>query len=207
MTVVSLHPLFILYGTEFWGIMELYVEKETPSHQDFFNYFADLLENPGRSKTHIFDQQRYVTATKECLQLCLCSHSKFSKRATESDYWDKALRRSRPSLWRRRLGVHGKLRRGRHYLKVQRLKSLKTQTFLDPSVPLENEYTRSLSYRWVLDLLPSFLEKSAISLELGEVLRGCTFTTMGQKFPRRMRLAKEAITKYLLRVESGAGEP
>jgi len=79
MTVVSLHPLFILYGTEFWGIMGLYVEKETPSHQDFLNYFADLLENPGRSKTHVFDQQRYVTTTKECLQLCLCSHSKFSK--------------------------------------------------------------------------------------------------------------------------------
>jgi hypothetical protein len=43
-----------------------------------------------------------------------------------------------------------------------------------------------------------------ISLELANVLHCCTFTTMGQKFPQRMRLAKEAISRYLLRVESAS---
>jgi len=46
MPIVSLHPLFILYGTEFWGMTELYIKKEVPSHQEFFNCFAGLLEDP-----------------------------------------------------------------------------------------------------------------------------------------------------------------
>lgn len=204
--IVPLHPLFILYGTEFWGIVELYIEKEVPSHQEFFNYFAGLLEDPERSKTYVFDQQRYVVASKECMQLCLCRHSKFSRGTVEFAYRDKVLRRNKPSLWRRRLGVHSRIRKGRRHLKARQLKSLKAQDYLDNSVPAENEYSRSLSYRWALDLLPSFLEKSATSLGLAEVLRGCTFTTMGLKFPRRMRLAKEAVLKYLLRIDSGVGE-
>jgi hypothetical protein len=73
----------------------------------------------------------------------------------------------------------------------------------DPNNRSEREYWRSLSYRCALDVLPFLLEKSAISLELAEVLRGCTFTTMGQRFPRRIRLAKDAITRYLLRVGLG----
>jgi len=205
MPIVPLHPLLILYGTEFWGFMELYIEKEVPSHQEFFNYFAALLENPQRSKAHSFDQERYVVASKECMQLCLCLHSKFSRRVREYAYRDKALRRRKPSLWRRRVGVHGRIRKARYHFKARQLKSLKAQDYLDQSVLAENEYARSLSYRWALDLLPSFLEKSAASLELAEVLRGYTFTTMGQKFPRRMRLAKEAVLKYLLRIDAGPG--
>ena len=205
MPIVPLHPLFILYGTEFAGFLDLYIEKEVAIHQEFFNYFAALLENPERSKAHSFDQQRYVVASKECMQLCLCLHSKFSRGVREYAYRDKALRRSKPLVWRRRVGVHGKIRKARHNFKARQLKSLKAQDYLDQSIPAENEYSRSLSYRWALDLLPSFLEKSATSPELAEVLRGCTFTTMGQKFPRRMRLAKDAVLKYLLRIDAGPG--
>jgi hypothetical protein len=57
-----------------------------------------------------------------------------------------------------------------------------------------------------LDLLPIFLENSANSLELAEVLRGCTFTMMAWKFPWRMRVAKDAIASYLFRVESGESD-
>jgi hypothetical protein len=207
MPIVPLHPLFILYGTEFWGIMELYIEKEVPSHQEFLNYFAGLLEDPRRSNAYVFDQERYVIASKECMQLCLCLHSKFSNGAMDSADRDKVLRRSSPSLWRRRLGLHSRIRKARRHFEARQLKSLKGKDYLDQSVPLENDYSRSLSYRWALDLLPYFLEKSAISLELAEILCGCTFTTMGQKFPWRMRLAKEAVAKYLLRVDSEAGKP
>ena len=49
----------------------------------FCAYFAELLENPRRSGTYIFDQQQYVTAAKECLKLCLCCCRNFSKGATE----------------------------------------------------------------------------------------------------------------------------
>ena len=45
----------------------------------FFTYLAELLENPRRTGTHVFYQQRYATAAKECLQLCLCSHNTFLK--------------------------------------------------------------------------------------------------------------------------------
>jgi hypothetical protein len=51
------------------------------------------------------------------------------------------------------------------------------------------------------------LEKSAISLELADVVRRRTFTTMAQRFPRRKMLAKEAMMKYLARVESAVGDP
>ena len=74
-----------------------------------------------------------------------------------------------------------------------------------PEKSPEHKYYRSLSYQWALDLLPFLLENSAISLELAEVLRRCTFTMMSWQFPRRRRLAKEAISRYLLRVESVVG--
>lgn len=200
--IVPLHPLFILYGTEFWGGVELYIEKEVRSHQEFFNYFAGLLEDPQRSKAYFFDEQRYVAASKECIQLCLSRHSTFSRGAVEFAHWDNMLRRNKPSQWISKLGVHSRIRKGRRYVKSRQLKSLKA---LDQSVPAENEYSRALSYRWALGLLPSFLEKSATSLELAEVLRGCTFTTMGLKFPWRMRLAQEAVFEYLSRIDSWLG--
>jgi len=46
-----------------------------------------------------FSQQRYVVATKECLQLYLCSHPNFSKRATEFACHDKAMQRNKPWEW------------------------------------------------------------------------------------------------------------
>jgi len=179
---------------------------------EYLTYLSGFLENPERSKAHVFDWERYATASKECLQLCLCRQHKLSKGAMESAHRDNALRRSKPSEWIRRLGVHSRIRKGRYYLKVQQQKSLKARITIDedasfPDDSPEHEYCQSLSYRWSLDLLPFFLEKSAISLELAEVLRRCIFTPMGQKFPRRMRLAKEAIEKYLLRAESGVCEP
>ena len=174
--------------------------------QEFFAYFKELLESPERSGTGVFDQQRYATAAKECLQLCLCNHHNFSKGATESTCRDNALRRSKPSAWIAQLGVHSRIWKTRHRLKVLQRKSVEAQISIDqetsfPQNSPEHEYCRCLSYRSSLDLLPFFLEKSTISLELADVLRRCTFTTMGWKFPRRMRLAKDAITRYLYEVE------
>jgi hypothetical protein len=201
-----LHPMGYLNSTEFSGIMEIYSQTIFRG-QEFLNHFVTFLEDPEQSKTHVFDQQRYATASKECLQLCLFNHHRFSKGTMESAHREKELRRSRPSLWGRRLGVHSRIRKSRHHLKVRQHRLIKAQSLMDRSDPppnksLEHEYCRRLFYRWALDILPSLLEKSAISLELAEVLRGRTFTMMGQKFPRRMRLAKEAKTKYLLRVKT-----
>ena len=126
----------------------------------------------------------------------------------ESGHRDKALRRSKPSAWIARMGVRSRIWKARHHLKGQLEASIYIDQYASfpPNSP-QHEYFRSLSYRWALDLLPFFLENSAISSDLAEVLRRRTFTTMAQKFPRRSRLAKEAITKYLLRVESVAGNP
>jgi hypothetical protein len=175
---------------------------------EFLTYLTQLLENPERSGTHVFDQWRYTTAAKECLQLCLCNYRDFFKRATESGHHDRALRRTKPSAWIARMGVRSRIRKGRHHLQVQLKPSmyfLQHHSFPDNSP--KHDYYRSMSYRWALDLLPFFLDNSAISLELAEVLRRRTFTTMAQKFPRRWRLAKEAISRYLLRVESAVGSP
>jgi hypothetical protein len=178
---------------------------------EFLTYFAKFLESPERSGAHAFDQQRYTTASRECLQLCLCNPQKFSRVVAESAHRDKALRRNKPLVWTRLLGVHGRIKKTRHELTVRQWKSLKA-IFIDqyasfPHDSPEHDFYRSLSYRWSLNLLPFFLERSTISLELVEVLDRRTFTTMAQKFPRRMRLAKEAIVRYLLRVEqSGVGE-
>jgi hypothetical protein len=189
------------------GFFSVHGLARQSTHQ-FLTYLTQLLENPERSGTHGFDQQRYTAAAKECLQLCLFSHRNFSKGLMESDHCDRALRRSKPSAWIARMGVHSRSWKGRHHLQVLVRKASRYinqyHSFAENSP--EHEYYRSLSYRWALDLLPLFLEKSAISLELAEVLRRRTFTTMVQQFPRRKRLAKEAITKYLLRVESAAGD-
>jgi hypothetical protein len=179
---------------------------------EFLAYFAELLEDPERSKTHFFDSQSYATASKECLQLCLSNHRRFSKGMLESDHGDKALRRSKPFAWIRQLGVHTRIRKCRRQLNVRQRKSLKRRITIDQYVSLaidspEYEYYRSLSYRWALDLLPFLLERSSISLELAGVLRRSTFARMAQKFPRRARLAKEAITRYLLLVQPEMDHP
>ena len=185
-----------------------------PGTLEFFSYLAVLLESPERSATHIFDQKRYVTAAKECLQLYLCSHHNFSKGATEFTHHDMALRRSKPWEWVARLGVHSRIRKGRHRFKVLWHSLIEasdiiyqgpSQSFLENSP--KHQYFKFLSYRWALDLLPFLLEKSAVSLELADVLHHCTFAMMAWEFPQRMRLAKEAIGKYLLRVESVVGDP
>jgi len=105
------------------------------------------------------------------------------------------------------MGVHSRIWKARHHSQVLLRVKGRIYNFPDASYPENSphhEYCRSLSYRWALDLLPFLLDKSAISLELAEVLRRRTFTTMAQQFPRRKRLAKEAIAKYLLRVEESA---
>ena len=127
---------------------------------------------------------------------CTCSHRNFSKGAKESAHRDKALRRSKPWEWAAQLGVHSRIWKGRHHLKAQQRKSLKIKIFISqydyvPKTFPEHEYYRYLSYQWALDLLPFLLERSTIYLELADVLRGCTFTTMAWKFPRRRKLAKE----------------
>jgi hypothetical protein len=179
--------------------------------RDFFAYFAELLEDPGRSGTGSFDQQRYATAAGECLQLYLYNHHSFSMGATESALRDKALRRHKPSAWIARLGVHSRIRRGRNYVEVRQGEFFKDRFIEEypcssPKNSPEREYCRSMAYQWALDLLPFLLKKSAISLELAKELRSHTFAMMAQRFPRRMKLAKEAIEKYLLRVESAVGD-
>ena len=178
-----------------------------PHTGEFFAYFAGLLENPDRSGTAVFNKQRYAVAAKECLELCLGNHLNFSKGTTESAHFDMALRRSKPWAWLRKFGVHSRIRKGKYYLKVRQHELLEAGIFVEqhasfPKTSPEHEYYRSLAYQWALDLLPFLLEKSALSLELAKVMRGCSFTTMAWRFPRRRRLAKEAIMGYLLRVES-----
>jgi hypothetical protein len=175
-----------------------------PGTKEFFSYLTGFLKNSEQSGTCFFDQKHYATAAKECLQLYLCSHRNFSKGSTEFSYHDKALCRNKPWEWVARLGVHSRMWKARHHFKVQQHKTLKHSSF--PENSPEHQCYRSLSYRWALDLLPFFLERSVISLELANVLRSCTFTTMAWKFARRRRLAKEAIVKYLLRVESDVGK-
>jgi hypothetical protein len=181
-----------------------------------FSHLTELLENPEQLGTHIFDQQQYAMAAKECLQLYLCSHRNFSnlKEATRFTCHDKTMRRNKPWEWvaRLRLGVHSRIWKARHHFKVQKFKSLETQPNCQhqyislPKNSPKRQYFQFLSYRWALDLLPLLLGKSAVSLELADVLHGCTFTMMAWEFPRSMRLAKEAIARYLLRVESVVGK-
>ena len=194
----------ILDDIEFSGIDG--IDSFLEGTRGFLTYLTQLLENPERSGTCIFDQQRYMDAAKECLQLYLCYHHYFSKGAMEPGHRDRALRRSRPSAWIARMGVHSRIWKARHHVKAQLKASIYIRQYaFFPESYAHHEYYRSLSYGWALDLLPLFLENSAISLELAELLHRRTFTTMAQQFSRRKRLAKEAITKYLLRVESGAG--
>ena len=201
-----------LFGAHLRIIYQREYVSLPPGAREFFSYLTRFLKNPDRSGPSFFDKQRYATAAKECLQLYLCSHHNFSKRATESAHRDKALRRYKPWEWVARLGVHSRIRMGRHHFKFIRLQSIDAWRIYhqDDSFPEnspEHEYCRSLTYRWALNLLPFFLERSAVSLELANVLDSCTFTMMAWGFPRRMKLAKEAIAKYLLRVESAVGNP
>jgi len=206
--LVRLRQGHILDDVGFSGIWQTTPRSVTIQHgtEEFLAYFAELLENPGRSGTYFFDQQRYATAAKECLELCLCSHRNFSK-GPVGFACGKGLRRSKPWAWIARLGVHSRIRKARQRVgRQQKLRKVVNQHASLPENSPEHEYYRSLAYRWALDLLPFLLEKSDISLELAEVLRSrSTFTTMAQRFPRRRRLAREAITTYLLRVESVAG--
>ena len=187
---------------------------ETPEASKFLTYFIDLLENPERSGTHFFGQHRYTTTAKELLQLCLCSHHKFPKGAMESTRHNKVLLRNKPWAWKARLGIHSRIRTAMRHVTVRRWKSLTArntsiyQHITFPQGFSGHENYQFLAYQWRLDLLPILLEKSAISSELADVLRTRTFTKMAQRFPRRMRLAREAIEDYLLRVEhSAVGDP
>ena len=199
-----------LFGAH--GISNVQAVYLLPGTPEFFSYLTGFLENPERSAPSFFNQQRYMAAAKECLQLYLCSHRNFSKGATVSALRDKGLRRGKPLAWITQLGTHRRIRKGTHRLKVRQRKSLKAKIYISqyasfPKASPHHDYYRFLSYRWALDLFPFLLEKSAISLELAELLQDCTFTTMARGFPRRMRLAKEAIEKYLLRVEAVVGDP
>ena len=90
-----------------------------PGSAMFSTYLREFLENPGRSGTHLFNPQRYATAVKECLLLCLCSHHYFSRRVTESACYNRMLCRNKPWLWRGRSGVRSRIRKSRHWLIVQ----------------------------------------------------------------------------------------
>ena len=194
----------------FFQIQATHIIRETLT---FFDYLTELLESPERSGTHIFDQQRYATAAKECFQLHLCSRCKFSKGTPESTHRNKALRWSKPSTHRiSRLGIHSRIRNSWRHFEVLRRRAIESKIVQHspndsfPENSPEHQYYQFLSYRWALDLLAFLLEKSTVSSGLGDVLRDCTFSMMAWEFPRRMQLAKKAIARYLLRVESAAGE-
>ena len=194
----------ILDELGFSGVNEL--SAETAGTEEFLTYFTELLEDPQRSGTYAFDQQRYATAAKECLQLYLCNRHKFSKGATNLAHRAKVLLRNKPWAWKERLGAHSRILTAIRWQKS--FESLYVaQDLPSPLSSSKHEYYRSLAYEWALDLLPIFLDKSAVSLELADVLRTCTFTTMAQQFPRKMRLAREAIATYLCRVDSAVGRP
>jgi len=173
---------------------------------DFLVYFKEFLNNPWRSWIHAFDAPSYVTAAKECLQLYLCNHHKFSQGATDSDRCCKVLLRNKPWTVKVRLGANSRIPKAIRWRKSFGAPIIHQ----DPAYTLntfQHENYRSLSYKWALELLPLFLEESAISLELANMLRTCTFATMAQQFRRKMMLARKAITAYLLRVESAVGTP
>ena len=174
---------------------------------EFLAHFTELLENPERSGAYAFDQHKYATAANECLQLYLCNHRTFSKGAPYLAYHDRVLLKKKPWKWKVRQGTHSRILKARW----ESFKRIKTQDtiYQRPYFPLsssEQEHYRSLAYEWALDLLPIFLDKSAISLELADVLRTCTLRR-AQQFQQKMRLAKKAITTYLLRVNSAVGRP
>jgi len=198
-----------------WKIMGVNIIncQYSPGKAEFLTYFKEFLQNPERSGNHVFDQQRYATAVKECLRLCLCSHHHFPKRVIESVRGDRILCRNKPWEWRRRLGAHGRIRKSRHQFMVRERRKFKAthQLFFSyPSRPtiqtlVEDEYSRSFVYEWALDLLPLLLGRSAVSSEMADVLRNCIFATMGLEFPRKTRVAKDAMRRYILRVESAMG--
>ena len=194
----------ILDDMGFSGICE--TGGEVDSTEEFLTHFTELLENPERSGTHAFDQHRYAIAAKECIQLYSCDHHKFSKGAVDSDRREKVLLRNKPWTWKVRLGTQSRIPKAIQWWKSFEAGYIDQYASFSQSRP-EYEFYRSLSYEWALDLLPIFLDKSASSLELADVLRGCTFTTMATIFPRKMRLARKAITTYLLRVDSAVGDP
>jgi len=108
----------ILADMGFTEIQRIYSNNIFLNTPEFSTFFAEFLEDPERSNMHVFDQQRYTTASKESLQLCLCNHHNFSKGTMESAHRDKVLCRSKPWLWRRRLGVHSRTGKGRYHIKV-----------------------------------------------------------------------------------------
>jgi len=189
---------YILDDIGFSGLFD-----RIPDDGGFLTYLSELLENPEGSGTHVFNRKRYVIAAKECLQLYLCNHHKFSKGTTHSACRDKMLLRNNPWTWKVRLGGHSRIHKCRRYILVRQHLSFQLgQHSSFPEHSSEDEYCRCLSYRFALDALPFLLERSEVSLELAEILRGCTFAMMASRCPRRVRLAKEAIAQYLFRVES-----
>ena len=109
-----------LYMIYHWGDGHIIEDSGFPRDWDYADYFVEFLESPERSGTHIFDQERYATAAKECLQLYLCSHRNFSKGVPEFAYRDMAICRSKPWTWVSRLGVHSRIRKGRHHFRALR---------------------------------------------------------------------------------------
>jgi hypothetical protein len=136
---------YILDDIGFSGIVG--INSYRPDTLEFLTYLTQLLENPERSGTQVFDQQKYTAAAKECLQLYLCSHPNFSKGILEFGHHDRALRRSKPSAWIARMGSHSRIRKGWHHLQVQ-LKASRHiyQYYSFPHNSPQHERYRYLSY-------------------------------------------------------------
>jgi len=91
--------------------------------------------------------------------------------------------------------------KGHHFKALQRQSIEAMITVQDcpfPENAPEYQHYQFLLYRWALDLLPFLLEKSAVSLELADVLHGSTFAMITQIFPWKRRLVKEVIARYLV---------
>jgi hypothetical protein len=195
----------ILDDVGFYGIWRASFRGVTLQNgtDEFCAYFAKLLKNPGRSGTHVFDQQRYATAAKECLELCLCSHHNFSKGTVEFTCYKGAPEEQTLGVdspdWGSTAG-YGKP--GSIWFDCGQL-SINMLPFLKPLPSTNTTDPWRTNGHWMCS--HSFWRNRTFRLELADVLRRRTFTTMAYSFPRRRRSAKEAITKYLLRVESAVG--
>ena len=99
---------------------------------------------------------------------------------------------------------HGRVRKSRHR-EGRKFKATRRFASFDPDW-LNNESWRSMVCEWALDLLPLLLGRSAVSSEMTDVLRGCTFAMIGIEFLRKMKVAKVFMRRYILRVESAVGD-
>ena len=170
-----------------------------PRGIQYLEYLYDLLENPKRSGAYALNSQMFANAVRECLELYLCNRRlKFQKRRSQCNRWYAQRRREAPWIWKVRSGtrsIYHPKRLG------QKAKSFNTCRGSERPVAFSGVEGYQLAlYEWALIVLPFLLESSELSLELADYLNRSTFLMVSVRFPYLTRLAKVAISKYLMRV-------